>query len=510
MFRRSWKLTSCLLILSLLVPFVVWADGQGNGPELQVKTTATAQGQTMVDLVMNRPKGLKTFEFTLQYDRAALEITDRDVVKGADVAGWMFEYSINSGNGTVRIAAVHLDGFKSDNQAAIARLTFRLKGSSTGKAFGITDLKGFMDLNKAADMSSRIEADAVASVDGNVIQDIRIDDGHADRTTIKIMAPLSSDMIKLDLEQSAMKKFAESHKSLAVQTPIGSLEMDPAIVGQLAQSRVEIRVEKVEGSEHKPVRKVTILADGKEVESFEGKLKISIPYDKAAQKEYESIIAYRMVDGQKIILPQAALFDGQVIMIAGEAGTFEIGYAEKRFSDTAGHWSQSNIEFVAARELFIGVGNERFAPEQTVTRGMFVTVLGRVLGTPQVDGANVFHDVSTDSYYAPYVAYASQHGIVNGVGGGNFAPDREMTREEMAALLTRFMDHASIESNAGSTGRVFEDQESFSAWASDAIRELRESGIVEGKPGNFFDPQGIVKRAEAAKMIRSFIEMAVR
>lgn len=517
MINRLWKLTGCLLILSLLIPYVVFAETQGNGPELEIKSAWTGAGQSAtVDIVINRPKGLKTFEFTLGYDRDAREITDRDIAKGADVSGWMFEHKVNSANGTVRFAAVNIDGFKSNNQAAVARLTFKAKGSAGAKPFSVSDLKGYMDLNKAADMTSKVgtstnqsvEWQVKVSVDG-VATEVKIDNAHEKRVSIVVEAPKSSSSIKLALEKEAMLQIADSGKSLVVQTPIGSLELDSRTIDQLANSRIEIRIETAKGPGRKPARTITIVADGQEVERFEGKVKVSVPYVKEASEADENIVAYRTVAGRKMIVPQAAVSNGQVLLVAGGSGTFEIGYNAKNFSDTAKHWSGSNISFVTARDLFKGVGNERFAPEGTMTRGMFVTVLGRMLGIEEVGKGSGFRDVDDDAYYAPYVAFASEHGIVNGVGAGNFAPDREMSREEMAIMIARFLEHAQIEVTTANASQSFEDQEAIAAWAAVAIQQLQASGLMDGKPGNRFDPQGSVKRAEVTKVVRLIVETSL-
>jgi hypothetical protein len=516
--KRLWKLTGCLMILSLLIPYTVFADKQVGGPELEIKSAQAAPGRSAaVDIVIHRPKGLKTFEFTLRYDRKALEIADRDVAKGADVAGWMFEHKVNSVDGTVRIAAVNIDGFKSNNQASIAHLTFKAKGSAGVKPFSVTDLKGFMDLNKPASLASKTGAFTIqgaawqvsVNIDGTDIQGYEIDNSHAKRVTIKIDAPTSPSRVNLAFDKDAMGQIAGSGKSLVVQTPIGSLELDSRTIDQLANSRIEIRIETAEGSGRKPARRITIVADGQEVERYDGKVKISVPYVKEASEADENIVAYRTVAGRKMIVPQSAVSNGQVLLAAGGSGTFEIGYNAKNFSDTAKHWSGSNISFVTARDLFKGVGNDRFAPEGIMTRGMFVTVLGRMLGIEGVGKTSGFRDVDDDAYYAPYVAFASEHGIVKGVGAGNFAPDREMSREEMAIMIARFLEHAQIETTTRNASQSFEDQEAIAAWAAAAIQQLQASGLIDGKPGNYFDPQGSVKRAEVAKVVRLIVETSL-
>ena len=143
-----------------------------------------------------------------------------------------------------------------------------------------------------------------------------------------------------------------------------------------------------------------------------------------------------------------------------------------------------------------------------MTRGMFVTVLGR-MADAKGDGAaaaKAFADVAADAYYAPYVAWASENGIVTGTDPGRFEPEATGTREQMAAILARYIGKSGLELAGKGDKAAFADDGSISAYAKDAVYEMRGTGVISGKPGNRFDPQGVAVRAEVAALMQQFAQ----
>ncbi len=117
--------------------------------------------------------------------------------------------------------------------------------------------------------------------------------------------------------------------------------------------------------------------------------------------------------------------------------TYGIGYKQTNtaFTDIAAHWAKEDIEFVVSRGLFSGTSTTTFSPNTAMTRGMFVTALGR-LANADVSSytKSSFTDVKSDAYYMGYIEWASKNSVVNGTGNGKFAPYQSITRELMAFL----------------------------------------------------------------------------
>ncbi len=159
------------------------------------------------------------------------------------------------------------------------------------------------------------------------------------------------------------------------------------------------------------------------------------------------------------------------------------------FSDTNGHWAKTAIDYVTGKGYFMGIGGGKFAPDETTTRGQFVTVLGRMAQVKTKDySSSSFFDVAISSYYGPYVEWAAKKQIIQGVGDGKYDPNRTISREEMALMIRNFLK---------ATGRTikekqaasFADQEEISPWAKDAVLEMAKLGLVKGTDKGNFEPE---------------------
>ncbi|MDR1065372.1 MAG: S-layer homology domain-containing protein, partial [Oscillospiraceae bacterium] len=117
-----------------------------------------------------------------------------------------------------------------------------------------------------------------------------------------------------------------------------------------------------------------------------------------------------------------------------------------------------------------------------------------------------FTDVPANEWYTDAVAWASANGIVNGVGGNRFAPDDFITRQDLAAIIMRYAEHSSKQFPVTLQYQSFADEAGIAEYAKSAVRALYCGGIVNGKPGKLFDPAGTATRAEAAALLRRFIE----
>jgi hypothetical protein len=119
--------------------------------------------------------------------------------------------------------------------------------------------------------------------------------------------------------------------------------------------------------------------------------------------------------------------------------------------------------------------------------------------------ANPFFDVPAGLWYSDAVIWAAGNGIVQGVGDNSFAPGEDITREQIAAIMVRYANAAG-QTLPEASPFDFADEETISGWAREAVKIIRQAGIIFGRPGNMFDPQSGVTRAEASAILRRFIE----
>lgn len=173
---------------------------------------------------------------------------------------------------------------------------------------------------------------------------------------------------------------------------------------------------------------------------------------------------------------------------------------EAGFSDVpADAWYADAVVFCRENGLMSGTTSATFSPDDTMTRAMLVTVLYREAGSPALDEENLgysFSDVPGDAWYAGGIYWARLEGVVSGYSDNRFGPDDPVTREQLAAILWRASG-----SHAPGNAKPFADQASISSYAVDAVSWARENGIIGGKDGNRFDPQGLATRAETAAIL---------
>ncbi|MEJ8785609.1 S-layer homology domain-containing protein [Peptoniphilus sp. HCN-40583] len=173
---------------------------------------------------------------------------------------------------------------------------------------------------------------------------------------------------------------------------------------------------------------------------------------------------------------------------------------EAKFSDTVNHWAKESINYVVSKGYFKGVGDNRFAPERSITRADFVTVLGRMAGIDQSKFTkNVFKDVN-GGYYAAYVNWASENGIVQGIGHGKFDPKRPITREEMAVMMNKFLQ-VTDKKLSEKESKDFTDDGTIAPWAKEAVRAMEKKGIVKGMEDGSFRPKSGFTRAQVAQVL---------
>ncbi|MDY4661532.1 penicillin binding protein PBP4B [Pseudoflavonifractor capillosus] len=180
---------------------------------------------------------------------------------------------------------------------------------------------------------------------------------------------------------------------------------------------------------------------------------------------------------------------------------------ENPYSDVSdSYWAYDAIRFVSEENLFQGVTGGGFAPEMTMSRAMLATVLYRAAGSPAVTASAGFTDVPAGKWYSDAVNWAASKGIVKGVGGNRFAPDDNVSREQIATILYQYVLSTGETAKAdASVLAVYGDNASVSSWAADGMAWAVKEGIITGKPGSLLAPADSATRAEVATMLMRFL-----
>ena len=171
--------------------------------------------------------------------------------------------------------------------------------------------------------------------------------------------------------------------------------------------------------------------------------------------------------------------------------------ARAAYSDVpADEWYAGAVDYCAANALMQGVGDGRFAPQETVTRATVLTVLHRLSGSPAASKRGAFSDVPANEWYAEAADWAAETGLAYGVGDGRLAPGDTVARQDLAVFLWRLKGSPKAAEPAG-----FPDEADVYGYALDAVRWASAEGIVVGTGDGSFAPHGSATRAQLATIL---------
>lgn len=172
---------------------------------------------------------------------------------------------------------------------------------------------------------------------------------------------------------------------------------------------------------------------------------------------------------------------------------------------SSGAWYKNAVDFAVGSGLFSGTSAKTFDPEVKMTRGMLVTVLGRLAG---VDASKYttayFEDVGKNTYYFGYIEWARQNDIVSGTNMYIFEPDRAITRQEICKIIVAFSDYMDITLTKNFAAKKFTDAASISSWARGYVNTCQRAGIISGDNKGMFRPTAGATRAEVATILMNY------
>lgn len=169
-------------------------------------------------------------------------------------------------------------------------------------------------------------------------------------------------------------------------------------------------------------------------------------------------------------------------------------------------WYYDAVKYVYANGLMSGVSDTTFAPNANTTRGMIVTVLYRMENQPNVTIDNSFKDVKSTDYYGNAIYWAKQNNIVSGYNSTTFAPNDNITREQIAAILYRYAAYKGYSVDKTSDLSNFNDTSNISNYALTPIKWAVSSGLISGMGDSTISPLGNASRAQIATILMRFIE----
>lgn len=343
----------------------------------------------------------------------------------------------------------------------------------------------------------------------------------------------------LELPGQALSKLTGEGKGLIITTGTRTVQFPAgafALSGE-ASSRVRIVLNAAWSSEAKTTVEQSVRADAdykptgivlsvvvqvivgdqvKEIHQLDRPATVSIRLTPEQAKLISSELAgVYYVDGQGAEYVPGKLEGGVFTFTAEHFSYYAILEYNKTFLDLTGHWAEQAVKALAAKHIVTGVDPKHYAPNRSITRAEFVTLVMRTVAEVQAAGgegkaasgvgaASPFKDVAKDRYYAEAVAQAARLGIVSGYNGA-FRPNDPITREEAVVSLVRAAETMNTAAVAGGQKPpAFADAQDISAWAAKAVDQAWSQGWIQGD-GSRFNPRHDLTRAEVAVMLRRLL-----
>ncbi|WP_143436098.1 S-layer homology domain-containing protein, partial [Intestinibacillus massiliensis] len=269
---------------------------------------------------------------------------------------------------------------------------------------------------------------------------------------------------------------AQAAADMTVKTPVADVTIPSKALADLAGRTGDTVTVSAARAADDTVR-VAVSVGGREAGQVEGGLKAAVPSPSLTAGTVAVVVK---ADGTEELVPKSVVVgDGMVVPLEGSA-TIRLVDNSKPFADASqAPWAEPALSFVSARGLFTGVDDTHFDPGGAVSRGMLATVLSRLEDAPQAATAQRFDDVQPGQYYSSAVHWAAENGIVSGDGTGKFAPDRAISREELAVCLYRYSGMLGAPTGTRAALDGFADAHQVSGWAQDAMAYAVGAGLMD-------------------------------
>ncbi len=317
---------------------------------------------------------------------------------------------------------------------------------------------------------------------------------------VVIKPEITSNVSKTDVSipSSTLSRIGnETNAALTVSTHIADVTIPNAALDTLSSAGNTVSV----AAEQKGQTVVmTLSADNKPIESVPGGVTLTVPVEEPSPGTVAVLVHD---DGTRETIRKSIVEDGKLSIPLDGSATVEIVDNSKEFTDVAPtSWEADAVAFASAHELFNGTSETTFSPDQTMSRGMLATVLYNLEGQPDQEQACTFSDINSDAWYTDGIIWAAANGITNGYSDGQFGPNDSISREQFAVMLWRYA--GSPETSGGDLS--FTDADQISGYALDALRWAAANGILSGYGNGRLDPGGTATRAQAAQMLKNFLE----
>jgi hypothetical protein len=342
--------------------------------------------------------------------------------------------------------------------------------------------------------------------------------------SVTLNNPANTKSLGIVLTQPVLKQLTDAKvKQFEVNGQLLTLNLNQTALQEIQKqstSDVTITVKPVSVNDVRSAYNITIstVKDGKTMNITSlgnGSVTLSIPYTPGKNEAAGCLYAVYVDGNGKVNRIPGSAYDAnsrRIIFTTNHFSVYGVGYTapSAKFTDIAAHWGKEAIDYVVGRGLLSGTSETAFAPDTAMTRGMLVTALGRLAGVDtKLYITNSFTDVEADSTFRPYIEWAYKKGIIQGIGNQQFAPDRAITREEIAVIFANYAKATGFTLPVTREAATYADASSIGSVYKTAVTAMQQAGIMMGEQNNKFNPKTNATRAEVSSMLYRYIKLTI-
>ena len=315
---------------------------------------------------------------------------------------------------------------------------------------------------------------------------------------------------KSEVEAAASAAEAAEYARQMAETYQKVVEIKAELIDYLAEAQAAAEKAEAERKAAEEARKAAeeaALAASKYAASFE-----------LAQllHESETLTGHAREDYAKVIEDAKAAIEAaktpeevDEILAAAREALKTAGCPSTNFTDVEENgWYHTGVDFMVKNGFMNGVADDAFDVDGNLTRAQLVTILYRIAGEPESTATNPFADVADGQWYTTAVIWAAENGIVKGVNTTTFAPNDQITREQIVTILYRFAKFRGLDvGDTTDLAKKFTDAARVSDYAKEALSWAVAVGIINGMPDNTIAPQNSATRAEVATIIMRYTKL---
>ena len=479
-------------------------------------TSITTSGKTLADASLTTTGGTFSVSGTVAWEQAATtEVTANTSYK------WVFTPS-DAANYNTLSGSITLWQRSTDSGSSTVSQPSTSGGTSTV----------IMDVDSYLSGSTATVTISTSTMNTAVNRVLNAADRNDTDPVVVISVDTSSrtDSVKVKLPVSSLEKLSEyAYATLTIDSDVAEVTLDSDAIDAVASqagSMVTLNVAAVDTSEltsrqrqvvgSAPVFDLSFKSGSTTISDFDGGyVTVTLPYTLKSGQTADGIVVWYMDNSGNLTACDTSYNTSRrkVTFTTTHFSKYVIGYEEQeqqpiwsnRYSDVySGAWYYDAVQFVTDTGLMNGTTTTRFAPDETTTRAMIVTILWRQAGSPSSGSGTRFNDVDPSMWYGSAVRWAAANNIVTGYGDGLFGPKDRITREQMAAILYRYAQYKGY--SVGTTGSLggFADANRISDYATAAFYWICGRGIMEGTTATTLGPAEYSTRAQVATILMRF------